>query len=499
MEEKKCHDVIEGLLNVNTEKIQSNRKESETVYTESYNFSGTLRKPILSLMMWGPATNLRVKQAQQKCDLDNSYSYSGLHVCGNFSEKHYWMYSHGDKVSCNSGSIEKLCGPVMTRDMKVIYPCNKSACNQDCLCPFCQLSTECLTENHKKHIRDFDQECHVQRDSQCQEHWVKHPETFNAKEDVMVEKNIFYHNEVLVKNPRIYFVEKLEFAGIPQKCITCCQNVETHLKEHKVIHLQCKFCLHQLRTAFDKKYWDKVCSICGKILPDISTRQMYWHKKIHNRDWSCGDCGISFNRKGNLRRHLMEIHGLRLHEIDIEDEIEDRDDSGIQTKVREGEKRPEEPLICIFCDKEFTLQRYLDTHVQDVHQSCSFKCRICPLTFNQRRNLKRHEETVHGQQPKDFINTTGEKKSFSCSTCNERFTRQDNLDRHLLEHVVMTEKHTCGICGKHYTRKDKLKEHVSLFHMNKEAEFICQLCDKQFDRKHTLIRHEKTCVKPSLE
>jgi hypothetical protein len=84
-------------------------------------------------MMWGPATNLRVKQAQQKCDLDNSYSYSGLHVCGNFSEKHYWMYSHGDKVSCNSGSIEKLCGPVMTRDMKVIYPCNKSACNQACV------------------------------------------------------------------------------------------------------------------------------------------------------------------------------------------------------------------------------------------------------------------------------------------------------------------------------------------------------------------------------
>ena len=105
---------------MNSDKIESNKKELETVYTESYNFSGRLRKPILSLMMWGPATNLRVQQDQQKCDLENSYSNSGLHICGNFSEKHYWMYSHGDKVSCNSGSIEKLCGPVMTHDMKVI-------------------------------------------------------------------------------------------------------------------------------------------------------------------------------------------------------------------------------------------------------------------------------------------------------------------------------------------------------------------------------------------
>ena len=47
MQEKKCHDIIEGLLNVNSEKIESNKKELETVYTQSYNFSGILRKHIL--------------------------------------------------------------------------------------------------------------------------------------------------------------------------------------------------------------------------------------------------------------------------------------------------------------------------------------------------------------------------------------------------------------------------------------------------------------------
>ena len=491
MEEKKCHDMIEAMINVNKDNIEANRNKMQRIYDESVHASGPLREPILSLMMWGPAAEFGMNTTEQKCDLN--HSNSGRHTCRNFQEKHYWMYCHGDQVECNLGPVGNLSGPPMTLNMKVIYPCNKSACNQDCLCPFCLLSQRCPTDQHKRHIKDFDQGCIAQKASQCQEHWVKHPGNYDEKEDIVVEKNIYYHNKVLVKKPRKYAAQKLTFAGIPIKCKTCCKNVETHFKQHKAIHLQCKFCLHQLRTAVDKNFWDTVCNICSKVFPDITTRQMYFHKKTHTSDWACDDCEIKFSRKWTLRRHLVEIHGLHPHELDVEDETEDQDESSeIDSDTSEDEIKVN--LNCTFCGKEFKLQRYLDNHIKDNHQSQSFTCSVCPSKFNQKKNLKRHEETVHSKHPEDVVNFTGEKKTFACLVCSEEFTRMDNLERHIREHTQLTQKLACEICGKNYSRKENLQEHINLVHLHKETKFICRYCKKEFDRKRTLTRHEKNCT-----
>jgi hypothetical protein len=94
MEEKNVHDVIQGLLNVNSQKIERSKSEIQNVYDESYKANGELRKPILSLMMWGPLGEYGMKKTEQKCKLKNC---SSSH-CANFTEKHYWMYSHSDEI-----------------------------------------------------------------------------------------------------------------------------------------------------------------------------------------------------------------------------------------------------------------------------------------------------------------------------------------------------------------------------------------------------------------
>ena len=117
---------------------------------------------------------------------------------------------------------------------------------------------------------------------------------------------------------------------------------------------------------------------------------MYFHKKTHTSDWACDDCEIKFSRKWTLRRHLVEIHGLHPHELDVEDETEDQDESSeIDSDTSEDEIKVN--LNCTFCGKEFKLQRYLDNHIKDNHQSQSFTCSVCPSKFNQKKNLKRHE------------------------------------------------------------------------------------------------------------
>jgi hypothetical protein len=84
LEEKKCHDITDAMLKVNREEIERNKKEMEILYDESYKARGPIRKPILSLMMWGPFANDNVmKKTHRKCDLEPSYVYSKSHVCDN--------------------------------------------------------------------------------------------------------------------------------------------------------------------------------------------------------------------------------------------------------------------------------------------------------------------------------------------------------------------------------------------------------------------------------
>ena len=81
----------------------------------------------------------------------------------------------------------------MTNNLVVIYPCNLGSCSKNCGCDFCEQtrSNSCPLKKHKKHLENFDIECVVQKDSQCQIHWVGHPENFNEAEDIVIEKNMF--------------------------------------------------------------------------------------------------------------------------------------------------------------------------------------------------------------------------------------------------------------------------------------------------------------------
>ena len=480
MEEKKCHDIIDVLLNVNREKIERSRKDMQNIFDESYKGNGVCRKPILSLMMWGPYADFKLRKTDKECKLDNLQS--GLHVCTNFSQKHYWMYSHSTRISCSIGPILNLEGPAMTSELKVVYPCNRAGCNHECLCDLCINSLKCPKLEHQKHLKESNSKCIVAEESECQIHVIDHPENFNRTEDISVEKNIFYHNLKLVDQPRKHSTGNIMFAGIKTKCKVCRLNIKDHFKHHKVIHLQCKFCVYQMKTALDKNFWNKVCNTCGKTFSNTKSLK-YWHRKIHSQQWSCEGCDIDFNRKWNLKRHLEEVHGMAFSEIDSNSEEDSSEENLTQSDIKSEEDTDFESsdtdndsskndeysmnqFQCKFCEKDFRVQRYLDTHIKVHHtEKQSFKCDNCDKTFTQKEHLKRHEETVHGQEKKGHLNLTGEKT-----------------------------KNTCEFCGTNFTRIDNLNEHIKRAHLEENKIFTCRNCEKKFDRKWNLKRHEQKCI-----
>ena len=467
LEKKKCNDIIEALINVNDEKIKKDRIEMQKMFSESYKGIGQVRKPILSLMMWGPYVDFSLKKSDVECNIKETSSEKGVHVCTNFESKHYWMYTHSTRISCTPGPVDVLEGPVMTSDHRVLYPCNRGGCNYDCSCELCINIDMCTTIAHKEHLKEPSLECPVLLKSDCQDHKIDHPKNFKKQEDVVINKNIFYHNLELTDQPRKHTTDKLVFAGIKKNCDVCRKNVQNHFKHHMVNHTQCRFCIYQMKTAVDTSYWEKVCNICGKFFDD-EKKLRYWHRQIHTSSWKCELCESAFSRKWVLRRHLIEIHQLSITQTDCDSDSEseedsnenvfelgDRSDYTIEDNSEDDDiEDPPQQHKCQFCDKKFTVQRYLDTHIARNHGDIQLhKCTVCEKVFNLKQHLKRHIEVTH------------------------------------MEH----ESNICDFCGKNFSRVDKLKEHIKVIHLKESKKFVCSVCDKSFDRNWNFKRHEEKC------
>jgi len=82
-----------------------------------------------------------------------------------------------------------------------------------------------------------------------------------------------------------------------------------------------------------------------------------------------------------------------------------------------------------------------------------------------------------------------DKRQFSCSVCEKKFSQVGHLNRHKKMHTGEA-LYPCEKCGKTFTRKCTLKRHL-LSHTG-ERPFICEHCQKGFSQRHHLVKHLRT-------
>ena len=99
-EEKKCHDIIEALIESSKDKIETHNNSMKKVYEESFSSTGKISKPILSLMMWGPQNDVKFTNSVKKCDLKFDPDQEKLHEFSNYVDRDYWMYRQGEQFPC---------------------------------------------------------------------------------------------------------------------------------------------------------------------------------------------------------------------------------------------------------------------------------------------------------------------------------------------------------------------------------------------------------------
>ncbi|XP_057315762.1 zinc finger protein 37-like isoform X1 [Hydractinia symbiolongicarpus] len=80
--------------------------------------------------------------------------------------------------------------------------------------------------------------------------------------------------------------------------------------------------------------------------------------------------------------------------------------------------------------------------------------------------------------------------NFRCNLCNFTYSDQLGLSKHMkAKHTAKTN--LCKECGKAYSTKSSLAQHVHHYHKHPMA-YTCEVCDKKFNRKDFLTKHQKT-------
>ena len=151
--------------------------------------------------------------------------------------------------------------------------------------------------------------------------------------------------------------------------------------------------------------------------------------------------------------------------------------------VHEGKKY----LKCELCDKSFE-NKILWKHIGKFHEGYIYpKCESCGKSFYGARYLNQHIDRVHEGKKDD--NKTEERNK--CNLCDKKFAQFGTLNRHIRNVHNGEKPHVCDKCNKMFAQKSKMKQHINTVHRKDNSEFQCfkKSCGFETNRQDQLLDH----------
>ena len=134
-----------------------------------------------------------------------------------------------------------------------------------------------------------------------------------------------------------------------------------------------------------------------------------------------------------------------------------------------------EPFRCTHCSQKFGTQSLLTEHSRS-HIN-KYKCSECQMTTSSPSALKHHMSYRHSTN-----------RPFSCQFCDLKFKSRSDLRRHIDTHSS-EPPFRCSLCGFHSRSVHTFSKHNKEQHLAIKCVYECVLCKKKFSRGNNLTRH----------
>jgi len=294
----------------------------------------------------------------------------------------------------------------------------------------------------------------------------------------------------------------------------------------------CKKCFHSEQEASDhaethrrKKH---ICSRCDSGFSSVKSLREHNRLFIDGPLYACSECGVKFCDSGAFKDHLRLLHKISLlwpcdkcdqlyaRKVHLNEHLALEHQDYRTLKCPHCKRRfPSATLLknhvkihsfaCLTCGEHFALKDSLIIHYNTVHGVKRFRsgyvCRHCEKVFTKESDLKSHIMCAH---------------PYKCSYCAETFETHEDHTNHMLSHSTNSSTHSalthlesdvildperspsdhleeppsensleCFACGSRFVDWISMDRHYKEVHSMYEA--MCGLCPRQLSQHGSLI------------